>query len=145
MLAIAIYRKTPRCTEWAVRKARYVAGGPLTKACMVSGYVAHWLWRDLRKARNPWRRIRDYAANESRGMTWWTNVIDWVGGYPYESADPEEVERFLAERGFALTASFGAEIRSSGRLGTHCVEYRFQRRRHDDPAPAIDAGDRVRA
>jgi 2-polyprenyl-6-hydroxyphenyl methylase/3-demethylubiquinone-9 3-methyltransferase len=37
-----------------------------------------------------------------RGMDFYYNVVDWVGGFPYEYATPEEVARHLSERGFTL-------------------------------------------
>jgi len=33
----------------------------------------------------------------------WRDVIDWVGGYPFEVAKPEEVFDFYRARGFVLT------------------------------------------
>jgi len=46
----------------------------------------------------------DYIRNyrERRGMSWWHDQLDWIGGYPYEDAKPDEVFRFLRERGFSL-------------------------------------------
>lgn len=37
-----------------------------------------------------------------RGMEFYYNVVDWVGGYPYEYASREEIEAFLHSRGFKL-------------------------------------------
>ena len=45
-----------------------------------------------------WRR---YAAS-SRGMSPWRDVVDWVGGLPFEVARPEEVVAFCLPRGFDL-------------------------------------------
>ena len=35
-------------------------------------------------------------------MSWWRDVIDWVGGYPYESAPAQAIEGFYGARGFRL-------------------------------------------
>jgi 2-polyprenyl-6-hydroxyphenyl methylase/3-demethylubiquinone-9 3-methyltransferase len=35
-------------------------------------------------------------------MDFWYDVIDWVGGYPYESATIEEMTTFVQARGFTL-------------------------------------------
>ena len=35
-------------------------------------------------------------------MNWWHDQIDWLGGYPYETAGLEEVLDFFKERGFHL-------------------------------------------
>src|ERR1043165_2260138 len=37
---------------------------------------------------------------KNRGMTKWRDIIDWVGGYPYEVSTPDEVFDFCRERGF---------------------------------------------
>ena len=38
----------------------------------------------------------------TRGMSVWYNLVDWVGGYPYEFAKPGQVFSFLRPRGFEL-------------------------------------------
>jgi hypothetical protein len=35
-------------------------------------------------------------------MTPWREVVDWVGGYPYEFAKPKEICGFYGNRGFSL-------------------------------------------
>jgi 2-polyprenyl-6-hydroxyphenyl methylase/3-demethylubiquinone-9 3-methyltransferase len=35
-------------------------------------------------------------------MSAWRDVVDWVGGYPFEVAKPEEIFDFYRERGFRL-------------------------------------------
>lgn len=39
---------------------------------------------------------------KKRGMSWWHDQIDWIGGYPYEDAKPEEVFELYRSRGFCL-------------------------------------------
>jgi 2-polyprenyl-6-hydroxyphenyl methylase/3-demethylubiquinone-9 3-methyltransferase len=36
-------------------------------------------------------------------MSFWQDLIDWVGGYPFEVATPEQIFDFYRERGFLLT------------------------------------------
>jgi 2-polyprenyl-3-methyl-5-hydroxy-6-metoxy-1,4-benzoquinol methylase len=38
----------------------------------------------------------------SRGMSRWHDLVDWVGGYPFEVATPEAIFDFARERGFVL-------------------------------------------
>ncbi len=38
-----------------------------------------------------------------RGMSRWHDLVDWLGGYPFEVARPAEVVDFCHARGFALT------------------------------------------
>jgi 2-polyprenyl-6-hydroxyphenyl methylase/3-demethylubiquinone-9 3-methyltransferase len=56
-------------------------------------------------------------------MSRWHDIVDWVGGYPYEVAAPEEIFEFYKARGFAL-----AKIKCKG-VGLGCNEFVFERRR----------------
>ena len=51
-------------------------------------------------------RLRSYVAawthGRDRGMSRWHDWVDWVGGFPYEVATPEEVFQYCRERGFEL-------------------------------------------
>jgi 2-polyprenyl-3-methyl-5-hydroxy-6-metoxy-1,4-benzoquinol methylase len=56
-----------------------------------------------------------------RGMSLWHDMIDWLGGYPFEVAKPEAVFRFFRDHGFVLE-----ELRTCGaRMG--CNEFVFRR------------------
>jgi 2-polyprenyl-6-hydroxyphenyl methylase/3-demethylubiquinone-9 3-methyltransferase len=56
-----------------------------------------------------------------RGMSRWHDMIDWVGGYPYEVAKPEEIFDFYRARGFTLT-----KLRCGG-VGLGCNEFVFSK------------------
>ena len=73
---------------------------------------------------NP-RRYTDSWTNyrRNRGMTKWRDIIDWVGGYPYEVSTPDQVFDFCRARGFTLTKL------KCGYVGTGCNEFVFERRR----------------
>ncbi len=82
---------------WLDVKRRYNVAGPLKKRLMEWQYA----WRetilpDLRHGRNPLKLILGYAA--SRGMSYWTDVRDWLGGYPMEFAGNEETKAFCRDR-----------------------------------------------
>lgn len=38
-----------------------------------------------------------------RGMAYWRDMLDWLGGYPFEVAKPEKVFTFLKKEGFELS------------------------------------------
>ncbi len=57
--------------------------------------------RDL-MAGKPFYTWRRYAGESSRGMSPWRDLVDWVGGLPFEVATPEHVFRFFRDRGFRL-------------------------------------------
>ena len=79
------------------------------------------LIRSLVKAR-PSEYIRSWTQyDQNRGMSRWHDLIDWVGGYPYEVAKPEEIFDFYRARGFILTKL------KCGAVGLGCNEYVFQK------------------
>ncbi|KXJ99377.1 MAG: type 12 methyltransferase [Acidobacteria bacterium OLB17] len=57
-----------------------------------------------------------------RGMDRWRDIIDWVGGFPYEYASVDEVFEFYKARGFMLTKIV------SGGVGLGCNEFVFERK-----------------
>ena len=56
-----------------------------------------------------------------RGMTIWYDLIDWLGGYPFEVSTPKEIFNFYKANGFTLTQITTV----GGKLG--CNEYVFRR------------------
>lgn len=67
-------------------------------------FLRFWLVpsaKDLLRGR-PFSTLKGYRSR--RGMSAWHDVVDWVGGLPFEVASPEAVIAFCAERGFSLAA-----------------------------------------
>jgi 2-polyprenyl-6-hydroxyphenyl methylase/3-demethylubiquinone-9 3-methyltransferase len=48
-------------------------------------------------------RMLSGRLSMSRGMSLWHDMIDWLGGYPFEVARPERIVEFYHDRGFFLT------------------------------------------
>lgn len=66
-------------------------------------------------------RWRNYQ--NVRGMSRWHDVVDWVGGYPFEVAQPDAVFHFCRARGLTLV-----NLKTcGGKLG--CNEFVFARTR----------------
>lgn len=71
-------------------------------------------------------RLGDYARSwtqysQRRGMNRWHDIVDWVGGHPYECATPDQVFDFYRAKGFTLT-----KLKCGG-VGLGCAEYVFVR------------------
>jgi 2-polyprenyl-6-hydroxyphenyl methylase/3-demethylubiquinone-9 3-methyltransferase len=95
------------------RGLRFLVTGPCFAAL-------HWhhMVKDFVCLR-PFRTVREYGRE--RGMSLWRDLIDWVGGYPFEVATPRQVFEFCKARGFVLS---GIET-CRGTLG--CNEFVFRR------------------
>jgi hypothetical protein len=61
--------------------------------------------------KNPFRYINNYRTN--RGMDFFTDVRDWLGGYPYEFATLEEIINYFGSKGL-VTKKVKASV-----LGCH--------------------------
>lgn len=89
------------------------------------------------------RRPMDYVRSwtrrdEQRGMSRWHDIVDWVGGYPYEVARPDAVFAFFRERGFVLDG-----MKMGGGLG--CNEFLFTLPVRDAAGTGSTAGAGVAA
>ncbi len=77
--------------------------------------------RDLIQDGKLFSTWKNYAQVEARGMSAFTDVIDWVGGLPFEVAKPEEIFDFFTERNFALK-----RLKTCGG-GIGCNEFVFKK------------------
>lgn len=98
---IALYSSdvyvNPPAEYWLRVKKAYNRAGALKRRLMELRYA----WRDLIMGRlvygkNPFAYVRQYK--QSRGMSYWHDVRDWLGGYPMEFAGNKETESFARER-----------------------------------------------
>lgn len=127
-LFVAIYNDQGRASQvWHWVKRTYCAA-PVPVRGILLGLSLVRLWgpttlRDLLGGRplHTWRNYARGASGAARGMSPWRDVVDWVGGYPFEVAKPEQVLRFYRDRGFTLTHL----VTCAG--GHGCNEYVFEK------------------
>jgi 2-polyprenyl-6-hydroxyphenyl methylase/3-demethylubiquinone-9 3-methyltransferase len=55
--------------------------------------LTHPVGRQVLRLRNPFKALKNYGGE--RGMHWKTDLVDWLGGYPYEFATVDEVFTFM--------------------------------------------------
>lgn len=87
---------------WAFVKRNY-SRWPVLRPLMVVGFGSYFICRDfmgdlLILNRSPFQRYR----LKDRGMAGWPDLLDWLGGYPFEVASPKNVSEFFSSRGFDL-------------------------------------------
>lgn len=102
---IAIYNDQGRISKnWLKVKKRYNSVPGWRKRMMIWRYLIQFWWntviRDIFKYGSPTYTWRHYDSE--RGMDAYHDMVDWIGGYPFEVAKPEEITDFCLERGFEL-------------------------------------------
>jgi len=127
----------------AIRQAASLVE-PENGMLVMAVYNHHWtspVWKPLKRLYNQWpgpmRWLLNHAfaagicaavwvttrtnpLHKERGMDFWYDVIDWLGGYPYEYAHTTDVVRFVQSLGLETERIVKA------RVPTGCNEYVFR-------------------
>lgn len=106
-LYVSIYNdQGPESRMWTAVKRRYNASGTVGRRLLLTGSLLYLGRRyPLRAAQKLADRVQgtsQRAVPRPRGMSRKHDLVDWVGGYPFQVAMPEEVFSFCRERGFEL-------------------------------------------
>jgi SAM-dependent methyltransferase len=135
LFVFALYRKTWLCRFWTIEKRWYAAASAKRQEYARRFYI--WLFRIglLLTGRNFAAYEKEYRSN--RGMDFYHDVHDWMGGYPYESISDREVDDLMTSKGFQarrLFLSSKGKIlgRNVGFFGSGCDEYVYVRKGSSD-------------
>lgn len=83
---------SPPPSYWLQVKQQYNRAGLLAKKKMELSYALRFMIIPaIRSGQNPLSVIRDYGV---RGMKFWTDVKDWLGGWPMDFASVHETVSF---------------------------------------------------
>ena len=114
-LFISIYNDQGGISRYWTGVKRLYNHNALARLLLIAIYTPYFIW-----LRWLYRKLTGRGAVE-RGMSLWYDMLDWLGGYPFEVAKPEQVLRFLRPRGFELR-----EMTTAGRTAA-CNEFVFER------------------
>jgi len=133
LLVIALYRRTYMDWFWKIEKRLYAHAPRFIQRLVSAGYIGAFRLASLLTGRN----FRAYVSSYKnfRGMDYFHDVHDWLGGYPYETAAAAEVETKLAMLGLKAERVF-ARPTSLGLFGSGCDEYVY-RLRDRKPEPVL--------
>lgn len=110
-------------TIYKTLKKAYVKAPPFVQKIMAviyaGGCIIKGLIKDLLCLKNPLARYRNKIND--RGMSFWYDTVDWLGGYPFEVAGPGRIFDFYKQRGFELL-----RLNTVG-IGHGCNEYVFRK------------------
>lgn len=141
LLFIAIYNDQGAWSKRWTRIKRLYCSGRAGRALVTGAYFPFKMARDfvadLTWRRNPLARYRDYRHN--RGMSVFHDGVDWLGGYPFEVARPEEILDYLRARGFELR-----RLRTAGG-SCGCNEFVFSKNTGASPTAGSRSGDAATA
>jgi 2-polyprenyl-6-hydroxyphenyl methylase/3-demethylubiquinone-9 3-methyltransferase len=123
-LYIALYNDQGSLSRlWLTVKRFYVGSAgwmqKIMNAVFFAAFAGVLFVLDLLRGRNPLRR---HDGTARRGMTLYTDVVDWIGGYPFEVARPLDVVAFMRGRGFAVERLIDVGFRQG------CNEFVFVRK-----------------
>lgn len=124
-LFISIYNDQGSASKrWTWIKKKYINGNKITRLLLII-YSLFRFWGltftfDLLRTGNFLTSWKSYGKN-NRGMSPMHDLIDWVGGYPFEVAKPEDVFEFFKSKGFRLE-----KLKTSGG-GITCNEFVFMK------------------
>jgi 2-polyprenyl-3-methyl-5-hydroxy-6-metoxy-1,4-benzoquinol methylase len=114
----ALYRRTYLCWFWKMEKRWYAGASQAAQALARSVFV-----RAFRLASRG--NFDSYVSGyrKSRGMDFYHDVHDWLGGWPYESISPAETDAFMRQLGLHQVRSFVYPGKVTGIFGSGCDEY----------------------
>jgi SAM-dependent methyltransferase len=114
-LVLAIYNKHSTSPAWRSIKWSYNQVPQLVQRFMIFTFAGVIYGAKFLVTRtNPLKK--------ERGMDFWFDVVDWVGGYPYEYAVPNDVVMTVTRGGFRLRRFLPASV------PTGCNEFVFDKR-----------------
>ena len=95
-LFIAIYNDQGNISKrWLAIKRTYNRLPHALRFLVTIPVAVHLFWRPTLK---DFLRLRPFESwrntGKERGMSAWTDLVDWVGGYPFEVAKPEAILDF---------------------------------------------------
>lgn len=135
LLCISIYNDQGWISRlWTTVKRTYNSSPRPFQILMVLAIGTLFELRDmvtrLFKFQNPLPFKKWATKKQERGMSVWYDLVDWVGGYPFEVAKPEEVFDFCRDRGFTLL-----QMTTEGRFSA-CNEFVFVK--HSVPVTGLN-------
>jgi len=114
-LVISIYNEHWTSPIWLFIKWFYnKLPSPLQKTMIYFFYPIIWLSKYLVTGKKP--------SDKSRGMDFFYDVVDWIGGYPYEYESITKIKKIIQQLGFCTIKQIPAQV------PTGCNEFVFQKK-----------------
>ncbi len=121
-LFIAIYNDQGGISRrWRSVKRTYNRAPAMLRPPILWAAFLQIYWRRMLKDAVLFRGFKTFREYSGlRGMSPWRDLVDWVGGYPFEVAKPDVIFDFYRARGFSLQ-----RMKTCNDMG--CNEFVFRR------------------
>lgn len=123
LLYLALYNYNTKKIEgtspfWEKVKYKYNNSGKFGKKVIYYIYLSYLILGLCISGKNPYDYIKNYK--KKRGMDFYIDIFDWLGGYPYEYATPEKITAFYETKNYSLKKI--DKVRSLG-----CNQFLFEK------------------
>jgi 2-polyprenyl-6-hydroxyphenyl methylase/3-demethylubiquinone-9 3-methyltransferase len=127
LLFIAIYNDQGGASRrWTFIKKTYNRSPGILKLLYVlmagAYFQLRYMLAQLINFRNPFQLVWG-KEQQGRGMVAWNDLVDWMGGYPFEVARPDQIVNYYTNLGFHV------ERLVTLANGHGCNEYVFSKKR----------------
>jgi 2-polyprenyl-6-hydroxyphenyl methylase/3-demethylubiquinone-9 3-methyltransferase len=113
-LVVAVYNKHWSSPLWKAVKRLYCLSPSPARLLLVAAFCPIvFIAKFLATGKSPLR--------QQRGMAFYRNLVDWVGGYPYEYASVAEVRSAVERKGFTCVRVVPAQV------PTGCNQFVFRK------------------
>ena len=117
LLVVSLYNDQGwRSRLWGAVKRTYTRSPPTFQSLLVFGYFSVVLAYRTVVGLSRGVPLREWYTGSERGMSLWHDTVDWMGGYPFETATPSAVIDFFCKRGLGA-----CRVRLT--RGTGCNEF----------------------
>jgi len=105
-------------STWVKIKRFYSGSNIVIRKILDIGYILLIIVGLILNRINPYTYIKNYSKIALRGMNFYRDIVDWLGGYPFEYASVEKIKKFYEKSGLKLI-----NLRKTNREG--CNEFLF--------------------
>lgn len=123
LLFLAIYNDFngfPSSKTWHKIKKFYSKQGNIIRKMIEMMYICYYIMGLIIYGKNPIKYIKKYDQQSERGMSFYRDSVDWLGGFPYEYASKKEIIDFYKKKGFKII-----KLKETKREG--CNEFLFRK------------------
>jgi 2-polyprenyl-6-hydroxyphenyl methylase/3-demethylubiquinone-9 3-methyltransferase len=105
LLFIALYNDQGLWSSFWRKVKKFYCSSQVGKILTILTFIPFFVFagfvKDMLGFRNPFERYEEYKT-KNRGMSVYYDWIDWLGGYPFQVAHPDDVIEFFRKKGLAF-------------------------------------------